>query len=94
MRVKRSGLIAAMKRECPHPLEQIREAPHLTDPLGMNFHRAPFRVCLDCGLAEEGWGCGYHGLAPRNHTVPEVTREQGFALVIGEMVMQKRSGDD
>lgn len=43
-------LIAA----CPHKREYIIEARRTP----------PYRVCMYCGYAEEGWGCGYSLLLP------------------------------
>lgn len=54
---------------CVH--EHLLEAPHYD---GIVFNRPPFRVCTDCGLAEEGWGCGYQILKGEAHD-RGVTRE-------------------
>lgn len=82
--------ISEMQSQCPHPLEQIREAEYVRST-GWSDAQAPFRVCVDCGLAEEGWGRGYESLAPNVHSdIPSITREHGRRLMIGPMRLQKR----
>lgn len=85
------GAVAQMQSECPHQLEQIREANYEEDPLGGCYHQAPFRVCIDCGLAEEGWGSGYKLLAPYVYSeIPTITRDHGYRLRIGRTREQRR----
>jgi len=47
---------------CIHPSDHVREC----DYAKLNYLGSlpPRRVCLKCGLGEEGWGTGYHFLAP------------------------------
>lgn len=42
--------------QCAHPIHMVVEADHYS---GLLYVDGPFRVCRACGLAEEGWGCGY-----------------------------------
>ena len=51
-------LSTKLMSKCPHSFEALREA----DSASSSFGTPPFRVCIDCGLAEEGWGCGYRKL--------------------------------
>lgn len=57
---------------CPH--ERIVEAPF--QPEGQSDCTVPpFRVCTDCGFAEEGWSCGYQILGRRQYNAfPIVSR--------------------
>jgi hypothetical protein len=89
-----ADLLKELQQECPHPLEAIVEAPHRSYQY-LERSTPPFRVCRACGLAEEGWGCGYRLLAPRNYSsVPELSREAAQNLVKGRMVCQERSKED
>ncbi|KKQ99990.1 MAG: hypothetical protein UT24_C0019G0030 [Candidatus Woesebacteria bacterium GW2011_GWB1_39_12] len=47
---------------CDHPLCQIRECDF--EKLNYLGSLPPRRVCLKCGLGEEGYGAGYHFLSP------------------------------
>jgi hypothetical protein len=53
------------------------EAPYQEDRYG-SHHSPPLRVCMKCGLVEEGWGCGY--LVLTNELVYNLTRDQVFQL--------------
>ena len=44
--------------QCPH--KHILEAPYEKNTYIASY--PPFRVCQDCGYAEEGWGCGFGNL--------------------------------
>lgn len=50
----------------------------------------PYRICLNCGLTEEGWGCGYHFLKDDLMSNPAVTitREELYAQRHGVIVRQ------
>ncbi len=50
----------------------------------------PMRVCLDCGISEEGWGCGFKvlrekvaGLTPR-----KISREDLYSIRCGKYIPQ------
>ena len=53
-------LRARLQLACPHKLQ-------IEAPYGqlLDHGRPPFRVCEDCGFAEEGWSCGYQILGGR-----------------------------
>lgn len=39
----------------------------------------PRRMCLDCGLEEEGWGCGWKKLVEKDRTLIKAeTREEFY----------------
>lgn len=45
-----------MQLTCSH--RRVAEYDYRPDPYGHN-HTPPYRVCVDCGFAEYGWGCGW-----------------------------------
>lgn len=45
-----------MQLACAH--RHVAEYDCRSDPYGHN-HTPPYRVCVDCGFAEYGWGCGW-----------------------------------
>jgi hypothetical protein len=59
--------------KCPHP--NVGEALYSSSSFSTS---PPFRVCLDCGLAEDGWGAGYRILTAR--LVYNLTRDQAFDI--------------
>jgi hypothetical protein len=52
--VEHAAALAAFQKACPH--ECVLETP-MRD--GYFTTHPPMRVCVTCGWAEEGWGCGY-----------------------------------
>ena len=40
----------------------------------------PWRVCLDCGLTEEGWGCGYELLRAPLERIGSIGRDQTLRI--------------
>src|SRR5271155_2745 len=50
-------LMVRVQKHCPHPVEQVREGQYIKHFTG--GAAPPFRVCILCGYAEEGWGSGY-----------------------------------
>ena len=77
-------LTARLIKHCKHPAHKVVEGRHT------EMHR-PFRVCQDCGYAEEGWGAGYWKL-PRSHViVAEVPRSVALKFV-SEFVSQESMG--
>lgn len=51
---EKERLLIELQEKCKH--ETIIETPNV----GSAF--APMRMCVICGLEEEGWGCGYEKL--------------------------------
>ena len=54
---ERNGTIEQLQAECDHPLAEVREIDYVPSKYGSTI--LPYRLCLRCGYAEEGWGCGY-----------------------------------
>jgi len=68
------GAIYAVTSACAH--DSVGEAPYQ-----YNDHLAnspPKRVCMHCGLVEEGWSAGY--LVLKNELVFKLTRDQVYDL--------------
>lgn len=73
-------LVEAAQDACPHPISSIREAPH--ERFSWGGCSRPFRVCIECGLAEEGWGIGYQRLGQGVYSgVASLSREDAAKLV-------------
>lgn len=78
--------IEKVQNECPH--DSIAEC----DYKQMEFFDSlpPLRICLDCGLSEEGWGCGFRvlkektqGLQPR-----KIARDDLYSIRCGKYISQ------
>lgn len=79
-------VISSVQSECKH--ESIAECDYKPS----EFFNAlpPMRVCLECGLSEEGWGCGFRvlrekiaGLQPRR-----ISREDLYSIRCGQYISQ------
>ena len=73
---KRETVLLNMQAACKHPADDILEVPYEQDSLGGSYHTRPFRVCKLCGLAEQGWGCGYWKLKAFGEEIPRISREK------------------
>jgi hypothetical protein len=51
----------------------------------------PIRICLGCGLTEEGWGCGYRTLVERDNQLSprRISRDLLYKLRIGKIIKQQ-----
>lgn len=67
-------LITETQGICLHP--RAVECDHLEQALGGVLK--PLRLCTDCGLEEEGWGCGYTKL--REAEITCVNRQELYRL--------------
>lgn len=79
-------VVDAVQSECTH--ENIAECDY--KPLEFFDSLAPMRVCLECGLSEEGWGCGFkvlkekiEGLSPR-----KISRDDLYSIRCGKYISQ------
>jgi hypothetical protein len=75
--------IEQIQKSCKH--EHMVERDHYT--IISTF--PPARVCKDCGLAEEGWGCGYQRLRVKDEysdalreRIPTVSKERFNTYVL------------
>lgn len=51
----------------------------------------PMRVCLACGISEEGWGSGFYLLRPRM-TPAVISRDQLYRLRLGVALFDHHRG--
>jgi hypothetical protein len=49
----------------------------------------PIRICLECGLTEEGWGCGYKVLSA---AVSKIDRKELYRRREGLMITDEMKG--
>lgn len=77
---KRHKAIEKLQTRCKHPVKQIVEAEyeHSSDYFGA---QSPFRICMLCGYAEEGWGCGYWKLDTREEVL-WISRKKAWDYVL------------
>lgn len=74
---------------CEHP--SILEGNYHSDTSGLCLHQPPFRVCYDCGYAEEGWHCGYSFLTHGSYgedelRIPQIDRDRAREFVRGRII--------
>lgn len=63
---------------CDHPIDSVVEAEYSRGDYGDS--QKPYRVCKQCGFAEEGWNCGNQVL--EDFSV-EMTQDQAYKYVKG-----------
>ena len=70
-------VILEVQSKCKHPAAYVHEGRYQPQT---DFLRCqpPFRVCTKCGLAETGWGVGYHTLPD---TKTEMSRKEAMKYV-------------
>lgn len=77
--------VLSVQTECNH--KDIAECGYSYSDYRDTF--SPIRICLDCGITEEGWGCGYKTLIQRDGFSPRViSREDLYKLRIGNFIHQ------
>lgn len=86
LKAEREELISALQKACKH--DTIYEVDYIPS----RFFNAtpPFRVCKDCGYAEQGWNCGYWKLDTKE-AVPIIRDEQGQKYVLKFYTQDKLS---
>jgi hypothetical protein len=52
----------------------------------------PIRICLDCGLTEEGWGCGFIVLKRDEEFVGKISRDKLYSLRKGVIIDSELKG--
>lgn len=48
-----------VQKKCKHPSDSVYEANYIPEG-SFCYAQPPYRVCSKCGLAEIGWGIGWH----------------------------------
>jgi hypothetical protein len=69
IRTRRKSALLSLIEACAH--STVLEGDY--KPSNFLSSMPPFRVCTLCGLAEEGWGCGYSLLQDRSDRSVEAT---------------------
>lgn len=78
-------VIKQVQEACKH--HDIAECEY--EPAYFSYAQAPWRVCIDCGLAEEGWGSGYKVLVDNSgYGVRKISRTDLFKLACGDRIFQ------
>lgn len=86
VKAKQQAILARLideQVECPHSACDCLNANCVESKSGFDEPLPPFRVCANCGYAEEGWYCGYKFLAHDGQEIPTMSREgaQSFVAV-------------
>lgn len=68
--------ITNFQKACKH--DEIAECEY--EPMEFVSSMPPCRVCLNCGLSEDGWGCGYLVLKAPDEKVGRIDRERLYQL--------------
>lgn len=79
LKQQKEDLITQTQASCSHPVDELLDARYIPSDYG--YSTPPFRVCKLCGLAEQGWHCGYWKLDTREE-VPEVSRKKANNYVL------------
>jgi hypothetical protein len=82
--------VCRLQRLCPHPVEQLRECDYRPSDYGNAIPE--MRVCLVCGLSEEGWGRGRR-LHWGHYGVPKISRDQLYELRLMQCELSKEEDD-
>lgn len=79
------GAVKKEQYKCSH--DKIGELPYKSDKwLGST---PPIRVCFNCGMSEEGWGCGYIVLINKG---VEVSEKEFYSLRAGLFIRDIHKG--
>lgn len=58
----------------------------------LDYCDPPKRICLDCGLTEEGWGCGHIVLKNQSPFVGNIDRNVLNSLHVGLNITDEMKG--
>ena len=73
-----STVVEDVQSKCQH--KHVAECEYQPSQYGNAF--VPVRICLDCGVTEDGWGIGFVVLRPKR--VVKIDRDELYALRIGK----------
>jgi hypothetical protein len=83
-----TATVRQVQKKCKHT--QQAECDYLPSEFG-NSH-PPARICLDCGLVEEGWGCGYKVLTNDPEFVGTISRDKLYQQRFGVIIDSELKG--
>lgn len=79
--------VRAEQQTCAH--ETLAECQYQPSRVVDGYASPPMRVCLDCGIAEEGWGPGYVVLRGEARTI---SRDELYRLRQGITISDDEKG--
>lgn len=83
--------ICRVQQKCTH--EQIAECEYYSNGYSS---LCPERICLNCGMTEEGWGCGYliltGNLTGNNFNIGKISRDELYRLRQGLRIQHNHKG--
>lgn len=82
-------IVRSAQRRCKH--KQLAECDYLRFEIGGGA-LPPIRICLSCGMTEEGWGSGYLVLGRGKISVQPIPRDQLYSLRLGLMLQDEHRG--
>jgi hypothetical protein len=83
-----AATIADVQKKCKH--KELAECEYQTGYFDSAF--PPTRVCLSCGLSEDGWGCGYIVLKAPDEKVGRINRDRLYQLREGLRITEDDKG--
>ena len=83
-----TATVRRVQKQCQHT--QQAECDYLPSEFGDSH--PPARICLNCGLVEEGWGCGYTVLKNNPETVGHISRDRLYTLRCGAIIDAELKG--
>lgn len=73
-----------MQEACLHPKESWVEGTYTPEGLYVSV-RPPFRVCVECGYAEEGWAF----TKLKGYDISTVSRDEARKLIYGRLLLRE-----
>lgn len=83
-RKRYKDILKQTQKSCPHDYVYLRE--HYKIANWLDAH-SPVRVCARCGLAEQGWGCGYLVLG-KGQVIGKITCKEEARLSYGANILE------
>lgn len=83
---KLDEVVNKVQASCPH--NNIAECDY--QPSEFFSANPPIRICLECGLSEEGWGCGYSVLVEKQNglSLRQISRDTLYSMRVGKFIRQ------
>ncbi len=83
-----TATVRMVQKECKHT--QQAECDYV--PCDWGDSEPPARICLECGMVEEGWGCGYKVLKNSDLLVGKIERKALFRQRCGVIIDAELKG--
>ena len=87
---RREHVVRMVQIVCPH--KEVAECNYR--PSDYFDALPPIRICLHCGMTEDGWGCGYLVLGPHHAdaAMARIDRDELYRLRQGLSITDKHKG--